>query len=81
MVECHGTSNLVLACVCVCSMAHPFLPGCPWTRMKLMSLRTTVRILERTVMSLRNKELLLLEEIAAVLQRQKWKKRPGQRLH
>lgn len=81
MVECHGTSNLVLARVC--TAAHPSLPGCLWTRMTLMSLRTTVtvRILGRTMMSVRNKELVLVEEIAAALKRQRQKKRLGQRLH
>lgn len=87
MVECHETSNLVLARVC--TTAYPSLPGCPWTRMTLMSLRTTVRILGRTVMSVRgrmvvsvrNKELVLMEETAAALKRQTQKKRLGQGLH
>lgn len=63
--------------------AHPSLPGCLWTRMTLMSLRmtVTVRILGRTMMSVRNKELVLVEEIAAALKRQRQKKRLGQRLH
>lgn len=80
MVECHRASNLVLARVC--AMAHTSLPGCLWTRMTLMSLRTTVtvRILGRPVMSVRNKELVLVEEIAAALKRQRQKKRLGQRL-
>lgn len=87
IVECRGTSNLVLAHVC--TTAHPSLPGCLWTQMTLMSLRTTVRILGRTVMSVRgktvmsvrNKELVLMEETAAALKRQTQKKRLGQRLH
>lgn len=35
----------------------------------------------RTVMSVRNKELVLMEETAAALKRQTQKKRLGQRLH
>ena len=87
MVECCGTSNLVLACVC--TTAHPSLPGCLWTRMTLMSLRTTVKILGRTVMSVMgrsvmsviNNELVLMEETADALKRQAQKKSLGLRLH
>lgn len=56
---------------CVYTVVHPSLPVCLWTRMTLMSQRTTVRILGRTVMSVRNKDLVLMEGTAATLKQKR----------
>lgn len=44
------------------------LPGYLRTWMTLMGLRSTVKILRRTVMSVRNQDLVLMEETATTLE-------------
>lgn len=65
---CYGERHRKLALYWSMYPGAPSSPGL-WTWVTLMSLRTTEKILGKTAMSVRSKDLVLMEETAGTLKR------------